>query len=121
MIDHIGVQTTDMEASKAFYQALLAPLGVQQLLDFGEAVGFAAADGNPRFWISKAPGEIHGENHIAFMAADRATVEAFHAAAVELGAEILHAPKEWPEYHPGYYGAFVRDLDGNNVEAVCHQ
>ena len=59
--------------------------------------------------------------HIAFTAADRPTVRAFHDAAVAAGAEVLHAPKEWPEYHAGYYGAFVRDPDGNNVEAVCHR
>ncbi|MEU3307308.1 VOC family protein [Nocardiopsis sp. NPDC006832] len=60
------------------------------------------------------------ESHIAFTAADRATVDAFFAAAVEVGAEVLHEPKEWPEYHEHYYGAFVRDPDGNNVEAVSH-
>ena len=61
------------------------------------------------------------EAHIAFEAPDRATVRAFFDAAVAAGAEVLHEPRVWPEYHPNYYGAFVRDPDGNNVEAVCHQ
>lgn len=60
------------------------------------------------------------EDHIAFQAPDRAAVRAFFDAAVALGAEVLHEPREFPEYHPGYFGAFVRDPDGNNVEAVCH-
>jgi len=59
--------------------------------------------------------------HVAFVAADRATVDAFFAAAVGAGAEVLHEPRVWPEDHPSYYGAFVRDPDGNNVEAVCHR
>ena len=60
------------------------------------------------------------ESHIAFAAANRAEVRAFFEAAVAAGAEVLHEPRMWPEYHPNYYGAFVRDPDGNNVEAVCH-
>ena len=67
-----------------------------------------------------ATGASNRESHLAFAAADRAAVEAFFAAAQSLGAEVLHAPREWPEYHPGYYAAFVRDPDGNNVEAVVH-
>jgi catechol 2,3-dioxygenase-like lactoylglutathione lyase family enzyme len=81
-------------------------------------------DGKPVFWISDASaGAGMGPNrevHLAFAATDHDAVRAFHDAAVELGAESLHAPRLWPEYHPGYFGAFVRDPDGNNVEAVCH-
>ena len=75
----------------------------------------------PDFWISAhATGGEDRECHIAFAASDRATVRAFFDAAVATGAEVLHEPRVWPEYHPNYYGAFVRDPDGNNVEAVCH-
>lgn len=121
LLDHVGVQTKDMAASKAFYSAVLAPLGSRLLMDFGDAVGFGPDGGAASFWISVAPGELAGEVHIAFSTADRATVDAFHAAAIELGAEELHAPAVHPEYHASYYGAFVRDPDGNNVEAVCHR
>ena len=77
--------------------------------------------GKPDFWLSPlAEDEGIFEAHIAFSAADRATVDAFFAAAVAAGAEVLHEPRVWPEYHPNYYGAFVRDPDGHNVEAVCH-
>ena len=67
-----------------------------------------------------AAGDVNREVHIAFVAPDRAAVRAFFAAAVATGAQVLHEPRVWPEYHPDYYGAFVRDPDGNNVEAVCH-
>jgi catechol 2,3-dioxygenase-like lactoylglutathione lyase family enzyme len=75
----------------------------------------------PSFWIG--PQTTGGENrevHIAFEASDRAAVRAFFEAAIGTGAAVLHQPRVWPEYHPDYYGAFVRDPDGNNVEAVCH-
>ena len=119
MIDHISIQVGDVAASAAFYDAVLSPLGGKRQLDFGQVVSFGTT--HPSFWIGPATtaGEPR-EVHLAFVAADRATVDAFHAAAVAAGAEVLHAPRVWPEYHPGYYGAFVRDLDGNNVEAVCH-
>ena len=121
MMDHVGMQVVDMTASAGFYDAVLATLGGRRVMDFGVAIGYGGADGHPEFWISQQQtGEGFRESHLAFMAADRASVEAFFAAATGLGAEVLHAPREWPEYHPGYYGAFVRDPDGNNVEAVCH-
>ncbi len=121
MIDHVGMQVADMSAASQFYDDVLATLGVTRVMDFGVAIGYGA-DGKPDFWISQQQtGDGFRESHIAFMAADRAAVDAFFAAATKLGAEVLHAPREWPEYHPGYYGAFVRDPDGNNVEAVCHR
>jgi catechol 2,3-dioxygenase-like lactoylglutathione lyase family enzyme len=120
MIDHYGFQCTDLAAAAAFYDAVLAPVGGRRVMDFGEAIGYGTGD-TPDFWISGFAGEgAARESHIAFEAADRAAVDAFFAAAVGLGAEVLHEPRLWPEYHPGYYGAFVRDPDGNNVEAVCH-
>jgi catechol 2,3-dioxygenase-like lactoylglutathione lyase family enzyme len=120
MIDHLGIHVADVPASAAFYDAVLAPLGAQRIMDFGEFIGFGVP-AKPDFWISPlGRGEGMFESHIAFIAADRAAVRAFFDAAVAAGAEVLHAPREWPEYHAGYYGAFVRDPDGNNVEAVCH-
>ncbi len=115
------MQVVDMDASSRFYDAVLAPLGVTRIMDFGMAIGYGS-QGHPDFWISQQQtGDGFRESHLAFTSADRAGVEAFFAAATGLGAEVLHAPREWPEYHPGYYGAFVRDPDGNNVEAVSHQ
>lgn len=120
MIDHIGMQCTDLAASTAFYEAALAPLGGVKMLDYGVAIGFGVPP-MPDFWISVFDsGEGFRESHIAFQAADRVAVRAFFAAAVATGAEVLHEPRVWPEYHDDYYGAFVRDPDGNNVEAVCH-
>lgn len=120
MIDHFGINCADLDAAKRFYDGVLAVLGAHRVMDFDVAVGYGTAA--PDFWISggEAASGPNREMHIAFSAKDAATVDAFHAAALELGAESLHAPREWPEYHPGYYGAFVRDPDGNNVEAVFH-
>jgi catechol 2,3-dioxygenase-like lactoylglutathione lyase family enzyme len=89
-------------------------------MDFGQFIGYGLP-GTPSFWISQqATGDGFRESHIAFSATSRSAVDAFFAAAVAGGAEVLHQPRAWPEYHPDYYGAFVRDPDGNNVEAVCH-
>ena len=120
MLDHLGIQCSDMAASAAFYEKVLAPLGGVRMMDFGVAIGFGIPP-KPDFWIGEHnSGEGFRESHIAFDAPDRATVRAFFDAAVEAGAEVLHEPRLWPEYHEHYYGAFVRDPDGNNVEAVCH-
>jgi catechol 2,3-dioxygenase-like lactoylglutathione lyase family enzyme len=120
MIDHLSIQCADVAASAEFYDAVLAPLGGTRLMDFGEVVGFGIAP-KPDFWIGpQSTGVGFRESHIAFVAPDRSSVRAFFDVAVARGAEVLHEPRVWPEYHPGYYGAFVRDPDGNNVEAVCH-
>ncbi len=120
MLDHLGIQCADLAASTTFYDAVLAPLGAQRIMDFGVAIGYGIPP-KPDFWIGKFDsGEGFRESHIAFEAKDRATVRAFQSAAVAAGAEVLHEARLWPEYHPTYYGAFVRDPDGNNVEAVCH-
>ena len=109
-----------MAASAAFYDTVLAPLGASRLKDYGVAIGFGVPP-KPDFWLSQsAQGGGFRESHIAFLAPDRAAVRAFFEAAVGAGAEVLHAPRVWPEYHEQYYGAFVRDPDGNNIEAVCH-
>ncbi len=120
MIDHVSLQVRDVQASATFYDAVLAPLGGGRLMDFGEVIGYGVGD-KPSFWLGPTTtGGTAREVHLAFAAADRDAVRAFHDAAVAAGAEVLHMPREWPQYHPGYFGAFVRDLDGNNVEAVCH-
>jgi catechol 2,3-dioxygenase-like lactoylglutathione lyase family enzyme len=120
MLDHLAIQCADLDASKAFYDTVLAPLGVSRQMDFGVAIGYGTPQ-KPDFWIGVFDsGEGFRESHIAFAAADRAAVRAFFDAAVAAGAEVLHEPRLWPEYHADYYGAFVRDPDGNNVEAVCH-
>lgn len=120
MIDHLGIQCADMGASAAFYDAVLAPLGGTRIMDFGEAIGYGTG-GRPDFWISRqATGDGFRESHIAFIAPSRAAVRAFFDEAIDQGAEILHEPRVWPEYHQSYFGGFVRDPDGHNVEAVCH-
>jgi catechol 2,3-dioxygenase-like lactoylglutathione lyase family enzyme len=120
MLDHLSIQCSDVAASTAFYDAVLGALGGARVMDFGAVIGFGVGDA-PTFWIGPlSSGEANREIHVAFAAGDRAAVRAFFAAAVDHGAEVLHEPRVWPEYHPSYYGAFVRDPDGNNVEAVCH-
>lgn len=108
-----------MAANAAFYDAVLGVLGHKRLMDFGDYIGYGT--NKPDFWIGKHDsGEGFRESHIAFEAPDRATVRTWFETAVAQGAEVLHEPRVWPEYHPNYYGAFVRDPDGNNVEACCH-
>jgi catechol 2,3-dioxygenase-like lactoylglutathione lyase family enzyme len=120
VLDHLGIQCTDMAASAAFYDAVLAPLGGRRIMDFGEAIGYGVPP-HPDFWIgAQSTGDGFRESHVAFVAPSRAAVNAFFDAAVAAGAEPLHEPRVWPEYHATYYGAFVHDPDGNNVEAVCH-
>jgi catechol 2,3-dioxygenase-like lactoylglutathione lyase family enzyme len=121
MIDHLSIQVRDIEASRAFYDAVLAPLGGKRILEFGPVTGYGTS--HPSFWLGPVADGEPAENrqaHIAFAAPDRAAVIAFTDEALARGAELLHAPRVWPEYHPDYFGGFVRDPDGNNVEAVCH-
>ncbi len=121
MLDHLSIQCADVAASAAFYDVVLATVGGRRILDFGQVIGFGVPP-MPDFWIGpRATGEGFRECHIAFTAPDRAAVVAFFDAAVGAGAEVLHEPRVRPEYHPSYFGAFVRDPDGNNVEAVCHR
>jgi len=121
VLDHLSIQCADVAASAAFYDSVLAPLGGGRLMDFDPVIGYGVAP-MPDFWLGpRQTGDGFRECHIAFIAPDRAAVDAFFAAATAAGAEVLHEPRVWPEYHPDYYGAFVRDPDGNNVEAVCHR
>jgi catechol 2,3-dioxygenase-like lactoylglutathione lyase family enzyme len=119
MLDHLSIQCADVAASAAFYDAVLSPLGGRRVMDFGEVIGFGVPP-RPEFWIGRrTTGEGSRETHVAFAVPGRAAVRALFQAAVSVDAEVLHEPRVWPQYHPGYYGAFVRDPDGNNVEAVC--
>ena len=120
MLDHVSIQCADVTASAVFYDHVLGPLGGRRVLDFGEVIGYGVPP-MPDFWIGpQRTGEGFREVHLAFQAPNRAAVAAFFEAAVAVGAEVLHEPRVWPEYHPGYYGVFVRDPDGNTLEAVCH-
>lgn len=117
MLDHIGLTVSDLARSKEFYRRALAPLGYELLMEFGGAAGFGKP-GKPDFWISQGPAP--DPIHIAFLASDRATVNAFHKAATAAGGSDNGAPGLRTQYHPTYYGAFVYDPDGNNLEAVSH-
>jgi len=119
MLDHLSIQCADLDASARFYDAVLPPLGGRRIMSFGEVIGYGTEF--PDFWLgAQLTGEGFRESHIAFHAASRQAVTAFFEAAVADGAQVLHEPRVWPEYHESYFGAFVRDPDGNNVEAVCH-
>ena len=123
MIDHTGIASEKIAASRAFYQAAFAALGGGELWIVppdhnggGLVVGFARE--RPVFWIHEgAPGPVR---HVAFSALDRAQVDAFYAAAMAAGGRDNGRPGLRPLYHPDYYGAFILDSDGNNIEAVCH-
>jgi catechol 2,3-dioxygenase-like lactoylglutathione lyase family enzyme len=118
MLDHIGVSVSNYEKSKRFYAAALAPLGYAVVVEFGgDAVGLGVGE-RADFWLSQ--GASVAPAHFAFAAGDRASVDAFHRAAIEAGGRDNGAPGVRAQYHPTYYGAFVLDPDGNNVEAVCH-
>jgi len=118
VLAHVSIQCAAPDASRAFYEAVLEPLGGRPLLVYGDYVGFGREVTASLFFIGPVdtPGGPHDDVHIAFDARSRAEVDAFVAAARALDAEVLHEPQEW-WYAPGYYGGFVRDPDGNNVEA----
>ena len=119
MIDHLGLHVSDYEKSKAFYLAALAPIGYSLLMEFGTDAGIGS-NGKPHFWIS--PADVVGKPiHVAFVAEDRATVDAFYKAALAAGGTDNGAPGLRTMYHPNYYGAFVKDFDGHNIEVVCHK
>jgi catechol 2,3-dioxygenase-like lactoylglutathione lyase family enzyme len=117
MIDHIGVQVTDLDASVAFYTRALAPLGYAVAMRSEQFAGFGVA-GKPEFWIGA--GRPADKIHVAFRAKGRAEVRAFYDAAIAAGGTDNGPPGLRAMYHPSYYGAFVRDPDGHNIEAVCH-
>jgi catechol 2,3-dioxygenase-like lactoylglutathione lyase family enzyme len=127
MLDHVGVSVTDYSRSKAFYEKALAPLGIGLVMEVTpeETGGTSHAGfghgGKPFFWIGDAPSGSTGRVHVAFAAPDRRTVDAFHAAAIAAGGVDNGPPGLRAHYHPAYYGAFVLDPDGHNIEAVCHR
>ena len=117
MLDHVGLNVSDIERSKAFYAKALAPLGYSIFKDLGKHVGFGTEQ--PDFWVSER-GQPATEVHVCFRSPDRATVDAFYEAALAAGGSDNGPPGLRPIYHEQYYGAFVLDPDGNNVEAACH-
>lgn len=119
MLDHVGLLVADYERSKRFFEDSLAALGYAVLMEFGGTTAGLGAGGKPDFWISQ--GDPKTPVHVAFSCSDRATVDAFYQAALAAGGRDNGAPGLRPHYHPNYYGAFVHDPDGNNIEAVCHR
>jgi catechol 2,3-dioxygenase-like lactoylglutathione lyase family enzyme len=118
-LDHVGLDVSDYERSKAFYEQALAPLGMRLIMEPVPEVG-GFGDDFPFFWIGRRDRGADSGTHVAFRVDDRATVDAFHAAALAAGGSDNGGPGPREIYHPHYYGAFVLDPDGNNVEAVCH-
>lgn len=119
MIDHMGIQVSDLARSIAFYTKALAPLGYTLFRQYEGGAGFGA-DGKPDFWIDgRKPPTDH--IHVAFRAKGRAEVRAFHEAGLAAGGKDNGAPGVREQYHPSYYGGFVLDPDGHNIEAVCHE
>jgi catechol 2,3-dioxygenase-like lactoylglutathione lyase family enzyme len=124
VLDHLALQVADVDAAATFYTGVFAAAGVREAMRHpgpgGDVVGLGGPDGFPRLWLGPLVDPGSRPVHLALTAPSREAVDAVHAAAVSAGAEVLHAPRVWPEYHPGYYGVFLRDPDGNNVEAVHH-
>jgi catechol 2,3-dioxygenase-like lactoylglutathione lyase family enzyme len=124
MLDHLALQSADVDAAAAFYLEVFAPLGVREIMRFtreeGSVVGLGGPDGRPQLWFGPLADPGVRPVHLALSAPSRDAVDAVQAAAERAGAELLHPARLWPEYHPGYYGVFLRDPDGNNVEAVHH-
>ncbi len=118
MIDHLILNVADVAVSRRFYEPALATLGYQIVMAYSEGVGFGQA-GKPDFWIARRE-PVHAGVHVAFRAERRALVVQFHQAALKAGGTDNGAPGLRPHYHKDYFGAFVLDPDGNNVEAVCH-
>jgi catechol 2,3-dioxygenase-like lactoylglutathione lyase family enzyme len=119
MIDHTGINVSNFEKSKEFYAHVLVPLGYQLLSEFDASVAGFGIDGKPDFWIIQ--GEVNTPRvHVAFCAETREIVRAFYEAALEVGGRDNGAPGLRTHYHPNYYGAYVLDPDGHNIEAVCH-
>jgi catechol 2,3-dioxygenase-like lactoylglutathione lyase family enzyme len=126
-LDHIGINVTDYARSKAFYEKALAPLGITLVMEYGKAAGFGRG-GKPDFWVGEGATSFQKPEqlvditpvHVCFAAKTRADVDAFHAAAIAAGGRDNGKPGLRPEYHANYYGAFVIDSDGHNVEAAIH-
>jgi len=129
VIDHMSLPVSDFQKSRAFYIAALAPLGYELVMEFTRdqvpelphlAVAGLGADGKPDLWLGHVTGGVPSPVHVAITARNRAMVDAFYEAAIRAGGRSNGAPGVRAQYHPSYYGAFVLDPDGHNVEAVCH-
>jgi catechol 2,3-dioxygenase-like lactoylglutathione lyase family enzyme len=118
-LDHVGLDVTDYQTSRAFYDKALAPLGMKLIMEPIDGIG-GYGDDFPFFWIGQRGRGADSGTHVAFRTEDRANVDAFHEAALAAGGKDNGGPGVREIYHPHYYGAFVLDPDGNNVEAVCH-
>jgi catechol 2,3-dioxygenase-like lactoylglutathione lyase family enzyme len=124
MLDHVGIEVSDLGRSKAFYEEALLPIGIGLMMKFEGALGFGKETEHgpkPFFWVHARGRPAVSGVHVAFGARDTEQVDAFHAAALAAGGADNGAPGPRPIYHPGYYGAFVLDPDGNNIEVVCHR
>ena len=119
IFDHITIGVSDYQKSKAFYSKALAPLGIGLVKEYSGWAGFGKAQ-RPQFWFGQRA-DLQSPLHIAFVAENRELVRAFYAAALEAGGKDNGAPGIREVYHPNYYGAFVLDPDGHNIEAVCHR
>jgi catechol 2,3-dioxygenase-like lactoylglutathione lyase family enzyme len=126
-LDHIGLRCVDLERSLAFYRAALAALGLEVVMEVSAEqtgdrrhVGFGR-DGKPSVWLTDGAANADGGLHLAFAVDERAQVNAFHRAGLAAGGRDNGAPGLRPHYHPNYYGAFLLDPDGHNIEAVCHR
>jgi catechol 2,3-dioxygenase-like lactoylglutathione lyase family enzyme len=127
ILDHIGINVTDSPRSKEFYARALAPLGISLVMEFGSACGFGK-NGKPELWIGSGKTSFQTPEqiaiitpvHVCLIAKDRSEVDAFYAAAIAAGGRDNGKPGLRPEYHANYYGAFVLDPDGHNIEAAVH-
>lgn len=127
ILDHVSLLVSDYQRAKTFYERALAPLGIKALMNFGEACGFGR-DQKPEFWIVTGPASFQRPEHlrlitpthVAFTTRNRPEVDAFHRAALDAGGKDFGAPGVRAHYHPNYYGAFVLDPDGHDIEAVFH-
>jgi len=120
MFDHVIIDVSDLEASRAFYERALAPLGISVVMEFEGRTAFGPASGRPQFWLVSRGTPAATGVHVAVTAPDHEAVDEFHRAALAAGGRDNGAPGLRPLYHSSYYGAFVLDPDGNNIEAVHH-
>lgn len=120
VLDHVGFGVADFAKSKAFYLEALKPLGMTIVVG-GDTWAMMGRDGRPQFWFGETGMKSASPIHLAFAAKDRAQVQAFYKVALAAGGKDNGGPGVRAEYHPNYYGAFVIDPDGHNIEAVCHQ
>ena len=120
IVSHVSLGTNDFERARAFYETVLATLGIRKLMEFPGAAAFGKA--YPEFWVQVPidgnPATVGNGTHMAFIASDKAAIHAFHQAALAAGAQDDGAPGPRPDYGPAYYGAFVRDPDGHKIEAM---